>query len=129
MNNETENFVPEIDTALVLEQAALQASEQHAPLETALEHTCQRLGINPDSQKQILDVLQSLKATAATDEAVQMLDLALRHDEDVKNADAQGYLRGRNENIDASIHPEQHQEDTEAAERTFPRYTRRSVWD
>ncbi|MBQ0120890.1 MAG: hypothetical protein KBT13_07200 [Bacteroidales bacterium] len=129
MNNETENFVPEIDTTVVLEPSMAQATPKSEPLETQLENACQRMGIAPESRPRILDVLQSLNVAAPTDEAVQMLDLALRHDEDVKNADAQGYLRGRNENIDASIHPEQHQEDTEAAQRTFPRYTRRSVWD
>jgi hypothetical protein len=47
----------------------------------------------------------------------------------VKNADAAGFLRGRNEKIETVIN--QHPDNVDEAESTpvFPRYCRRSVWD
>ena len=50
--------------------------------------------------KAILEPLE--KGTAPSKSIVELIVKALNHDEDVKNADAAGYLRGRNETIDAA---------------------------
>ena len=50
------------------------------------------------------------------------------HAADVQNADAAGYLRGRNEKIEAVLQPEP-EEETPLATPVFPRYCRCSIWD
>lgn len=63
------------------------------------------------------------------DEATMgILRHAVNHDEEVKNAETEGYLRGRNEKIDLATRPEAVEEPA-AEPATFPRYHRRSVWD
>ena len=46
----------------------------------------------------------------------------------LRNAEAEGYLRGRNEKIEATQHFEQDDE-PEPEPAPFPTYARRSVWD
>lgn len=63
------------------------------------------------------------------DEATMgILRHAVNHDEEVRNAETEGYLRGRNEKIDLATRPEP-MEEPAAEPATFPRYHRRSVWD
>ena len=46
----------------------------------------------------------------------------------MKNAETEGYLRGRNEKIDNATRPTPIEEPAHEPA-TFPRYTRSSVWD
>lgn len=74
--------------------------------------------------KAILEPLE--KGTAPSKSIVELIVKALNHDEDVKNADAAGYLRGRNETIEAATRAIEEQE---AQPITFPVYRKRSFWD
>lgn len=74
--------------------------------------------------KAILEPLE--KGTAPSKSIVELIVKALNHDEDVKNADAAGYLRGRNETIEAATRAIEEQEPQPI---TFPVYRKRSFWD
>ena len=68
-------------------------------------------------------------AKLSLDEAtVSILSHAVNHDEEMKNAETEGYLRGRNEKIDNATRPSPIEEPAHEPA-TFPRYNRRSVWD
>lgn len=140
MKNEDENFVPEIDPDVRLDpqgNATVNANGSGndnsgntvAPsaegLDKAVQDAAAALGLDEETQRQLKEVLQPLQATVITPRVVEMLASALRHDEDVSNAEAAGYVRGRNDNIDALLHPQQQQ----PVAMTFPRYVRRSVWE
>ncbi len=67
---------------------------------------------------------------AITDDVITTLARGITHDDDVQNADAAGYLRGRNEKIEAVLQPDPDQEPEKPEPMpSFPRYCRRSIWD
>lgn len=130
---ENETFVPEIDTAVNLPQVNNNPRATPADAAAAVAAASTRLQLEPQAQDRLKNILEPMQAAVITDEVIDLLATALRHDDDVATADATGYLRGRNENIDAALHhvdPEQHPvDDAPAAESNFPRYVRRSIWD
>lgn len=85
-----------------------------------------KLGVSESTAtaaKAIIDALETTKAP--TESFVKLIVNALNHDEDIKNAEAAGYLRGRNEVIEAATKPED--QDTKPV--NFPIYRKRSFWD
>ncbi len=85
-----------------------------------------KTGPQAGSMAQAIDALGLDEATASRFK--QMLD------DEVKNADAAGYLRGRNEKIELitrPLDPVASDDDSlpDAEPSHFPRYARRSVWD
>lgn len=122
---ENENFVPEIDLAVSLPQVTEPDAQPAAP--SALDEALTRHTLDAHSQQRIKDILNDAGATAVTTEVVDMLVKALRHDEDVSNAEATGYLRGRNEQIEAALGKPKRKTRTEPA--SFPRYVKQSIWD
>mgnify|MGYP004442368331 CR=1 FL=1 len=130
MKHEEDSFVPEIDTAVVLPQTATPDTQPEAVVPdvmAAVDEAATRLRLDADAPTRIKDVLRAIDARRVTDEVVAMLACAMRRDEDVSNAEAAGYVRGRNESIDMALGSPT--VDAPAVEATFPRYTRRSVWD
>lgn len=123
MNNENENFVPEIDTSITLP-----APDATPAAAEGIEEKAARLSIDATTLAAVKQLLEPVEPTAVTDELLQALAQAVHRDEDVSNAEATGYLRGRNENIakECGMTPEL---DDVTLEATFPRYVRRSVWD
>jgi len=85
-------------------------------------------GLEPQVTQRLTQLTQGLDT--ATDELLDTLVQGITHDNDVQNADAEGYLRGRNEKIEAVLPPKC---DTTADEPQstpiFPQYCRRSIWD
>ena len=57
---------------------------------------------------------------------VKLIVQALNHDEEMKNAEAAGYIRGRNETIEMATKPN-NEKDSQPV--NFPVYRRRSFWD
>ena len=51
------------------------------------------------------------------------------HDDDVRNADGEGYLRGRNEKIEFENRFDQSAEARAERNSVTPRFARRSIWD
>lgn len=74
--------------------------------------------------KAILEPLKNGESPSKS--VVELIVKALTHDEDVKNADAAGYLRGRNETIEAATKA---CDDKEPQPVNFPVYRKRSFWD
>lgn len=76
---------------------------------------------------QVDNIIQQIRTGEVGTDAIQILSNGINHDEDVKNAETEGYLRGRNEKIAATTGVTE--EDAKVKPATFPRYHRRSVWD
>ena len=76
------------------------------------------------SAKAILEPLE--KGMSPGENLAKLVASALNHDEDVKNAEAQGYLRGRNEIIDEASKACDEQQPQPV---NFPIYRKRSFWD
>jgi len=88
------------------------------------------MDIDEEKTRRLTLLTQGLTDTATSDELLDTLVQGIMHDEDVQNADAAGYLRGRNEKIEAVMHPQpQDDEDETQVSPVFPQYCRRSIWD
>ena len=97
-------------------------------LAQAVEDAAVKLGLSAHTAKQVRELLTRVAGEAVDEKLVGLLANAVTHDEDVSNADAAGYLRGRNDKIEAltaSARPL----DEPATEPLIPHYTRRSIWD
>ena len=106
-------------------------NEQHEPQAEAMQSSLDDIigdmnisGSVAATAKAILEPLE--KGTAPSKSIVELIVKALNHDEDVKNADAAGYLRGRNETIEAATRAIEEQGPQPI---TFPVYRKRSFWD
>ena len=98
-----------------------ESADHHEP--TASPTLAQRIaamGLDETMTQRLGQLTQHLDAT---------LIRGITHDEDVSNADAAGYLRGRNEKIEAVMHPQPQDDEEQQATPVFPRYCRRSIWD
>lgn len=82
---------------------------------------------SPTTQERVDALISQIRTGEVGTDAIQILSKGINHDEDVKNAETEGYLRGRNEKIAATTGVTE--EDAEVKPATFPRYHRRSVWD
>ena len=89
------------------------------------------MGLNEDTAQHLSELAAGIPSEGISDDLLATLARGISHDEDVQNADAAGYLRGRNEKIEAVLHPEPQDEEEAPATATpvFPRYCRRSIWD
>ncbi len=86
------------------------------------------LDLDEETAAAIERLTSGLDPTTVTADLLETLARGISHDNDVANADAAGYLRGRNEKIEAVIHPEPDDEPAQPHP-VFPRYCRRSIWD
>ena len=85
-----------------------------------------KLGVSKSTATAARAIIDSLETKKTPNESfVKLVINALSHDEDIKNAETSGYLRGRNEAIDEAIKPEEQ----EAKPVNFPIYRKRSFWD
>jgi len=87
------------------------------------------LGLNEETTQRLTQLTAGLASDTASDDLLDTLARGICHDEDVNNADAAGYLRGRNEKIDAVMRPEPQEDDESRATPVFPQYCRHSIWD
>ena len=87
------------------------------------------MGLDEETVQQVTQLTLGIGDGNVSDEMLTILARGVTHDEDVQNADAAGYLRGRNEKIEAVLHPQPQGGDEAQVSPTFPRYCRRSVWD
>ena len=107
------------------------ASPTEQPEQAASPTLVQRisqLGLNETDTIRLTELTTGLDNDAVTSELLATLARGVTHDNDVENADATGYLRGRNEKIETVMHP-QPEEDAPEVQPVFPRYCRRSIWD
>ena len=110
------------------EQQQQAAQEQEPAASPTLADKIAALGVDEPTASQLNELTQGMDSDAVTPQLLSTLARGLAHDTDVQNADASGYLRGRNEKIEAVLHPEP-EEETPPVTPVFPRYCRRSIWD
>ncbi len=106
--------------------AAPQQPRPTAQKSEIIDETVQKLHLDEATAAAVRQILEPV-ASGVSGSLVTLVAKALKHDDDVKNADAAGYLRGRNEKIEVLTTP-----DSAVAETTpvnFPRYAKRSFWD
>jgi hypothetical protein len=110
-----------------LSQEAL--AQEPAASPTLADRTA-ALGLDTNTAQRLCQLVEGMDHEAITDDVITTLARGITHDDDVQNADAAGYLRGRNEKIEAVLQPEPDQEPEEPEPMpSFPRYCRRSIWD
>ena len=95
-----------------------------------LAERIEALGLDEDTATRLTVLTLGMDDTAATDELLTTLVQGITHDADVENANAEGYLRGRNEKIETVLPPKRDAmgEEPESTP-VFPQYCRRSIWD
>ena len=92
----------------------------------AVAKILEKLGVSESIATSARAIIDSLEAGKTPGENfVKLIVNALNHDEDIKNAEAAGYVRGRNEVIETATKVD------ESAPKpvNFPVYRKRSFWD
>ena len=105
-----------------------EAQQQEQSASPTLADRIAAMDLDENAAKQLQQLTQNLDNAIVSHELLSTLAQGLTHDTDVQNADAAGYLRGRNEKIEAVLHPEPEEEPAQSVP-VFPRYCRRSIWD
>ena len=91
--------------------------------------TAKRLGLSDAIASVVEEVLTPLEHGHLSQNVVKLIAQAIGRDEDLKNAEAAGYLRGRNEKIELMNRAAVEPPETEPKPALFPRYAKRSFWD
>ncbi len=121
--------------ALAPEQEATAAEQlvgsapscEESPQRDDVQQLLEKMGVSESIATSARVIVQSLReGNASSESIVKLVVQALCHDEDLKNAETQGYLRGRNEVIAAASTPP---DDKSPRPLNFPIYTKRSFWD
>ncbi len=99
------------------------------PSEPTLGDRIAEMGLDEPTSSRMSELTTGLDSQTVSPDLLTTLARGITHDEDVQNADAAGYLRGRNEKIETMLHPQPQDEDETQATPVFPRYCRRSIWD
>lgn len=98
-----------------------------APACPTLADKMAALNLDEGTAARVSGYLAGLDPEGLTDALIAAVARGITHDEDVQNADAAGYLRGRNEKIEAVLRPQP--DEPTATVAVFPQYRKRSVWD
>ncbi len=124
----TENIMEEENT--LMQQPEMNSGEDLMLLnDLAIDDAATAMNIEADAGTQIKTYCREIMRGEVSASAVKMLLAGLRHDDDVKNAEGEGYIRGRNEKIELQQRFEQYSEEYARANSVMPRFARRSIWD
>ena len=104
------------------------APEQESGSSPTLADRIAAMNLDEPVTTQLTQLTAGMDNDALSPDLLATLARGITHDTDVQNADATGYLRGRNEKIEAVLQPAE-EEDSPQATPVFPRYCRRSIWD
>lgn len=125
--NEEKNLEPQVPTPPPFNPG--DASQEAQPSTPTLHDQIAEMGLDESTSARLNELTTGLDAQSVSPALLTTLARGITHDEDVQNADAAGYLRGRNEKIETMLHPQPQDEDETQATPVFPRYCRRSIWD
>ena len=131
MENTQETKQQQHEATTAITPPPFHPSEEPQPQQTASPTLADRisgLGLDENASASLTRLTQGLSPDEVSDDLLATLAQGVMHDNDVQNADAAGYLRGRNEKIEAVLHP-QPDDDEPQPTPVFPRYCRRSIWD
>ncbi len=117
-----------------IQEAEVQAADT-APAEQPpasfgemVAQVAKQLGLSDAIASVVEEVLAPLEQGRLSPNVVKLIAQAIGRDEDLKNAEAAGYLRGRNEKIELVSRTASPPE-AEVKPAAFPRYAKRSFWD
>ena len=110
-------------------EEAQEAPRQEPSASPTLADRIAALELDEEASNLLIELTSSLSSESVTPDMLNTLALGATHAVDVQNADAAGYLRGRNEKIEAVLHPEPEDDNETITTPVFPRYCRRSIWD
>ncbi len=99
-----------------------------APFGEMVAQAAKQLGLSDAIASVVEEVLAPLEQGRLSPNVVKLIAQAIGRDEDLKNAEAAGYLRGRNEKIELVSRTASPPE-AEVKPAAFPRYAKRSFWD
>ena len=105
-----------------------EAQTQEQSASPSLADKIAAMDLDEQTATQLTKLTEGMDSDAVSAALLTTLARGIAHDTDVQNADAAGYLRGRNEKIEAVLHPEPEEESPQVTP-VFPRYCRRSIWD
>lgn len=95
----------------------------------AIDDMATAMNIEAEKVAKIKSYCRNILSGEVGEDAVKTILAGMAHDEDVKNAECEGYLRGRNEKIKVENHFEKYAEERAYADSVMPRFARRSIWD
>ena len=104
--------------------------EQEPSASPTLADRLASMGLDQATTKRLTELTAGLEPNAVSVELLATIAHGITHDDDVQNADAAGYLRGRNEKIEAVLHPQPEEaSNNPGLSINFPRYCHRSIWE
>lgn len=120
---------PASEVALTPPQSpkAKEKNSQTPNLSTAIDEAAAKADLSVKDARRIKLLLEPVAKGEIDEQIVTMLAQAFNRDEDLKNADAAGYVRGKNEKID--IVNRFDGGETETRPVNFPLYNKRGFWD
>ena len=123
------NGVDAVVTPPPFRQSEEPQEAQEATASPTIADRIAELGLDENVSDRLTELTEGMDAASLSPDVLTTLARGITHDEDVKNADAAGFLRGRNEKIETVIH--QHPDNDDETETTpvFPKYCKRSIWD
>lgn len=126
-DNAQQELKAQPDEMVAEEQTAVSEACDEEPRRDDVQIVLERMGVSESVANTAKVIIQSLKdGNASSESVVKLVVQALRHDEDLKNAETQGYLRGRNEVIEAATNAADEKSPKPV---NFPIYSKRSFWD
>ena len=133
MKNEEENHAlqeaPTMATPPPFRQSEASGNAQEQTASPTLADRIAAIGLDEEATERIRQLTLDLDAESVTTDLLTTLARGITHDADVQNADAAGFLRGRNEKIETVMHQCPDGGDEPESTPVFPRYCRRSIWD
>ncbi len=106
--------------------ASTPVAPQDTPREKIIDETVQKLQLDDATAAAVRQILEPVDS-GLNSNLVTLIATAIRHDDDVKNAETARYLRGRNEKIEILNRIDD--TDAETTPVNFPQYHKRSFWD
>lgn len=97
--------------------------------ELAIDDAASAMKLGTDDVAKIKALCGEIVRGEVSPTAVKTIVAGLCHDTDVKNAEGEGYLRGRNEKIELENHFDKYADSEAEAGSVMPRFARRSIWD
>ncbi|MGN0213397.1 MAG: hypothetical protein ACI4AH_01140 [Muribaculaceae bacterium] len=109
--------------------SASDAEDRQLLNELAVDDVACAMKIGADVVSQIKEICGQIVRGEVNATAIKTIMAGVTHDDDVRNAEGEGYLRGKNEKIELENRFDQDAEKHAARNGLVPRFVRRSIWD
>lgn len=97
--------------------------------ELAIDDVACAMKTGADIVVQTKEICRQITRGEVSATTIKTIMAGLTHDDDVRNAEGEGYLRGKNEKIELENRFDQDAEMRAARNGVVPRFVRRSIWD